>query len=203
MNNEINAVIFDIGNVLNRVDFMAMAARLAKHSPLSAEEVRDVVWMTGLEHEIETGKYDSREYFRRIKELIKGEEDWNFEEFVEEYNSGLTMSSEGEEALLLASRSKRVFLLSNSPYLHALWVFEQEILATLPEFIIFSYQEGVMKPDPRIWQILLERARLRAEKCLFIDDLMDNCKAAGRLGMKTIHFKAAEANLVHEVRKWL
>ena len=199
----IDAVIFDIGNVINRVDFMGMAARLAKHSPLSAAEVRAAVWGTGLELEIETGQYDSREYFRRIKDLIRGEDAWDFETFVEEYKSGLSMTSEGKEALELASQSKRVFLLSNTPYLHALWVFEQEILATLPEFSIFSYQEGVMKPDPRIWQILLERAKLKAEDCLFIDDTLNNCKAAATLGMKTIHFKAAEANLLHEVRKWL
>jgi 2-haloacid dehalogenase len=36
--------------------------------------------------------------------------------------------------------------------------------------IVVSGQEGVMKPDPRIYEILLERAGLAAADCVFIDD---------------------------------
>jgi putative hydrolase of the HAD superfamily len=78
-------------------------------------------------------------------------------------------------------------------------MFEQEILATLPEQMFLSYREGIMKPDPRLWEIFFERTRLAAETCLFIDDMLENCEAARSIGVHAIHFKRPEMTLLDEI----
>lgn len=55
--------------------------------------------------------------------------------------------------------------------------------------IVVSGAEKVIKPDPRIYQILLERYGIQAKESLFIDDNYVNVKAAQQLGFQTIHLE--------------
>ena len=57
---------------------------------------------------------------------------------------------------------------------------------------ILSYRDGVIKPDPAIYQTCLEQYQLTAERCLFIDDRKDNCEAAQKFGIHTVHFQTFE-----------
>lgn len=59
---------------------------------------------------------------------------------------------------------------------------------TLFDGIICSGREGVLKPDPAIYHLLLERYGLAASECVFIDDSLKNIEAARHLGFKTIHY---------------
>ncbi len=54
--------------------------------------------------------------------------------------------------------------------------------------VAVSAHEGVVKPDPAIYQILLDRNALSASDCLFIDDSPANIAGAAALGFDTIHF---------------
>jgi 2-haloacid dehalogenase len=58
--------------------------------------------------------------------------------------------------------------------------------------IVISGQAGSAKPEPGIYQSLLERAGRKAEQCLFIDDSADNIAAARRLGFQTILYQTPE-----------
>lgn len=58
---------------------------------------------------------------------------------------------------------------------------------------IVSGAEGVVKPDPRIFEILIERTGLVPERALFIDDSQRNVEAAASLGFHTHRFEHAEA----------
>ena len=58
--------------------------------------------------------------------------------------------------------------------------------------IVVSGEEGVIKPDPRLFQILLERYRFDAADAVFIDDNPKNAHAASALGMHGIHFQSPE-----------
>lgn len=57
------------------------------------------------------------------------------------------------------------------------------------EGIVVSGDEKMMKPDPRIYQLLFERYGLNPEESIFIDDSPRNVEAARELGMTGIHFK--------------
>jgi|SRR4029453_11085849 2-haloacid dehalogenase len=60
------------------------------------------------------------------------------------------------------------------------------------EGIVVSGMEGVMKPDPRIFHILVERYRVSAESAVFIDDVAENAAAASALGIHGIHFRSPD-----------
>jgi 2-haloacid dehalogenase len=54
--------------------------------------------------------------------------------------------------------------------------------------IVLSGQEKVIKPDPRIFEILLARYELAPQEVVYIDDNQKNATAAITLGMHGIHF---------------
>ena len=57
--------------------------------------------------------------------------------------------------------------------------------------IVLSGQVKLAKPDPRIFQLLLDRAGCTAGECLFIDDSETNIKAARALGFQTIQYQSS------------
>jgi len=57
--------------------------------------------------------------------------------------------------------------------------------------IVVSGEEGVIKPDLRIFRILLERYGIAPEHAVFIDDNAANTAAAAALGMHGIHFRSS------------
>jgi 2-haloacid dehalogenase len=58
--------------------------------------------------------------------------------------------------------------------------------------ILVSGEVRLVKPDPRIFAVLLDRIGSKPEECLFIDDSMRNVIVADQLGFKAIHFESAE-----------
>jgi len=59
--------------------------------------------------------------------------------------------------------------------------------------IVVSGDERVIKPDPAIYRLLLQRNGLKAGDCVFIDDSLKNVTGAQAVGMKAIHFTTPEA----------
>lgn len=57
---------------------------------------------------------------------------------------------------------------------------------------VVSGEEKITKPNPEIYQRLLDRYRLIASETIFIDDSLKNIDAARALGFITIHFQDAE-----------
>lgn len=56
------------------------------------------------------------------------------------------------------------------------------------EGIVVSGVEKLIKPDPKIFRLILERYHLKAEESLFIDDNINNINQANSMGFHTIHF---------------
>lgn len=59
--------------------------------------------------------------------------------------------------------------------------------------VVVSGEERVIKPDPAIFHILLDRFGLNADDCLFIDDRADNTEAARNIGFHATTFTDAKA----------
>ena len=68
------------------------------------------------------------------------------------------------------------------------------------EGIVVSGQEKVVKPDLSIYKLLLHRYKIKATESLFIDDSIENIKAARQLGFNTVHIHS-EMNLKAELLK--
>lgn len=63
---------------------------------------------------------------------------------------------------------------------------------------VVSSTEGLAKPDPRIFRVLLERFSLVAERTVMIDDRAPNLEAAAAIGMQAVPFESPEG-----LRGWL
>jgi len=68
--------------------------------------------------------------------------------------------------------------------------------------VIESSKAGVRKPDPRIYQMMLETLGVAAEACVYLDDLGVNCKPAAELGMTAIKV-TSEAQLLTDLARVL
>jgi putative hydrolase of the HAD superfamily len=64
------------------------------------------------------------------------------------------------------------------------------VIADAFEVIVISAEEGVMKPDPLLYQIALERLNCRPQEAIFIDDFAHNIEGAHAVGLHGIHFTA-------------
>lgn len=60
------------------------------------------------------------------------------------------------------------------------------------EAIVLSGDVKLIKPDPRIFEVLLSKIGRAASECLFVDDSVHNIAVAKELGFHTIHFQSPE-----------
>jgi putative hydrolase of the HAD superfamily len=60
---------------------------------------------------------------------------------------------------------------------------------------VISGDVGVRKPDPKIYQMYLDIARLKPDRVLFVDDRIKNVRAAARVGLQTALFAARGPDL--------
>ncbi len=77
---------------------------------------------------------------------------------------------------------------SNADQLH--W---EHILVEVPVMRRFchkmvSFEEGVVKPTREAYCRMVDRVGVAADKCVFVDDRLDNVRAADAFGMKALHY---------------
>ena len=61
------------------------------------------------------------------------------------------------------------------------------------EAVVVSGEERLVKPDPAIFRLLIERHGLEPRRTVFVDDLGANVAAAAALGFRAIQFTSASA----------
>ena len=67
--------------------------------------------------------------------------------------------------------------------------------APLIDITVFSCSEGLMKPDPRLYQVALERLSVKPENCLYIADGISNELAtACKIGMHAVMLSVSGEN---------
>jgi putative hydrolase of the HAD superfamily len=60
------------------------------------------------------------------------------------------------------------------------------------DVVVDSAFVGSRKPEPRIYEITLERLGVAADSALLIDDIELNCTAAEELGIRAVWFQSTE-----------
>ena len=65
--------------------------------------------------------------------------------------------------------------------------------------LILSGDVGLVKPDAKIFELLIRRRNLEVGRTVFIDDSADNVATADQLGFATIHFKEHTTDLCAEL----
>ena len=98
----------------------------------------------------------------------------------------------------LKNHGYSVYYLSNIP---------EDVLALLKERGVLDRFDGgvascevhINKPDPRIYQALLDKYGLKASECVFIDDNLANVQAAFTLGFVGIRMKESVGTLIRSL----
>ena len=107
----------------------------------------------------------------------------------EETLVGVIVGSEKLLRALKAANTHRIYALTNwsaetFPVARKKYDFLQ-----LFEGILVSGEEHLKKPDPKIYQLILDRYQINPSTALFIDDSERNIIGAQSVGLNTIHFK--------------
>ena len=99
------------------------------------------------------------------------------------------------EVLALVKKLKdqhmQLAIISNTIREHALYLTQQGLYDDFDELVL-SYQVDVRKPDPKIFEIALDKLGVDADETFFVDDLSENVDAANRLGIHGILFTSAD-----------
>ena len=193
-NDKIKNIIFDLGDVILNIDVPVASLSFSKLSGREQQEILDLFKEKDLFRQFETGTLDENGFRNYIRELLVFP-DWTDDMIDTAWNSLLLDLPPERVELLKNLRTKyRLFLLSNTSSIHITQVNKILEAATgvkklddLFDKVYLSYEMGLMKPDPAIYQQVLEEQGLVAEETLFLDDNADNVKAAATLGIATIH----------------
>jgi putative hydrolase of the HAD superfamily len=143
---------------------------------------------------LERGEISEREFARRLEEQLHDGFDLTrlrhlYYERIEPNVAMIDFVAE------LRERGLRTALLTNNVReWEPLWRAKLPELDRIFEVVVDSAFVGMRKPEPGIYLLTLERlgASLRAEECLFVDDLEINCQAARDLGLTAVRFEHAD-----------
>jgi len=195
----IKCIISDMGNVFISFDNEIFFKKIAANTSLSQSDVAGLV-SENIEilKSFDKGEISPTEFFNKAVRILKNNFDYN--QFFKIYNDVFDLRAKELQILKKMKENYRVILLSNTDVMRYGFIKKN-----FPEMLIFdayvlSYEEGYMKPDPRIYKAALKKAEAQADECLFIDDKEDNIDAATALGINTIHFTEG-ADLAAELRK--
>jgi epoxide hydrolase-like predicted phosphatase len=75
-------------------------------------------------------------------------------------------------------------------------------LDRLVDLMIFSDEEGMAKPDARIYHRAADRLGVPPDETIFVDDVLRNVEAARAVGMLAVHFRNT-AQAVAEIEHYL
>lgn len=183
---------FDMGNVMLNFDHHRGCRQMAAVAGISEELVWKVLFAEGAHWRHESGELNLREYFDLFRRATNSSPD--FEAWV--YAGGAIFEMNRSMKPLLGSLSAarfRMGILSNTCEQHWKYVTGRRfgLIPKSFEILILSHEVKVMKPDPAIYHIAIERTGLPANRNFFVDDRADNVEAAQAAGMDAILFTSA------------
>ena len=74
----------------------------------------------------------------------------------------------------------------------ALGYWKEKFDFSIFDLFINSAEEGIKKPDPKIFLLACEKLKVKPEECLFMDDSLENVESAQKMGMKIIWWNREE-----------
>jgi len=184
----IKAIISDMGQVVLWFDNSQFYRRLSQVSSFNEEQIRQMVRdHFDLIELFDKGQISPQEFYTKIISLTGAH--LSFEAFQEAYCDVFSPNYPVIEILKRARNFYRLVLLSNTDILRFSFIQQRFPEVMIFDSLVLSYHVGLMKPHPRIYQIALEAAQVRAAEAIFIDDLEENVRMAEALGMATILYR--------------
>ena len=186
MNQEIEFVYFDLGNILLNFDPVVSYTNMAKLFDVDPIEGRKALYDSGVESQFEHGALSPQDFADEIRRSFDRQEAEISNESLFESISNMFTPIESMNGVLQAvrDRGRKVGLLSNTCFAHWNWILAQRFDVFNFEFdeLILSFQVGSMKPQRRIYEVAQHAAATPVENILFIDDRHENVDAALAFG---------------------
>ena len=190
--NMIKNLIYDFGRVLVTYDF----EHISSFGFASEEDLQSFVNIVSDPAFVRRCDLELIPFEDLIREMQHTYPQWKeqWQLFYDRYLEFVTGEMPGMYAYMteLKARGYKLYGLSNWCSTIYRVMKEYKIFNLLDGFVVSSdYQ--VVKPDPAIYRVLLDKYDLKAEECVFADDRADNVEAAQQVGMQAIVFTTTEA----------
>ena len=187
----IKAVIFDIGGVLLDSDRREQDTKQDTGTGLQRDAIFKFIARSGLGDAATRGKISTQELWACVGEQFKVNQQQILDSEAKFIASERLNTELAEFLQSLRPRYKTVMLSNAWPGTREALV-QRYGLDKLADSIIFSYEEGTMKPEAKIYQLALMRLRVQGNETVFLDDRVVNVDGASLLGMHSIHYRDNE-----------
>jgi glucose-1-phosphatase len=180
----IEALIFDIGNVLVPFDWQPFRNRLqagcSNLTPDVEKEFRELIVR------FDVGEMGGEMFSRLAIRMIgfQGDE----REFTSIWNGIFGSNPRMERSILALKDRFPLFLLSNTSDLHLAYLMQN--YTVLQHFAdgVFSFRARCAKPDRKIFETAIQQFGLQPEHTIYVDDLAPNVRSALDVGLKAIRY---------------
>lgn len=191
----IKAIIFDFGDVFINLDKEATSKKLQE---MDIDDLDDEI--TAKNRQYEQGFVTSDEisdYYRAQFPQLKQDD------FLDSWNAMLLEFPEYRFRFiqkLAKEKDYKLILLSNTNENHINHIksnvsFFKEFSECFDAFYL-SHEIGLRKPDPEIFEFIMDQHDLKPEDCLFIDDTKENTDIAERLGFNTWNIEPTREDII-------
>jgi HAD superfamily hydrolase (TIGR01509 family) len=177
--------LFDIGKVLLDFDFLRSLARVLP--PGLVPRFDRIATLLDRRSEFETGAITPDDFVNwALAELHSPASPDEFRDAWRHVFSPIPAM--WSTVRKLAADGHRLILFSNTNALHCPWVFDE-----FPEFHLFeeavlSFEVGIMKPDPGIYQHAIDTYGLEPSLTRYIDDLPENIAQGRESGFRCFQY---------------
>ena len=176
--------IFDMDDVLYDYDWRQRMAGMTAMTGLSLDELRERWWTAEGEWAAEAGGFESgTEYLAALEEALGCPVDET--EWVRVRGAAMTVRPDSIAAVRRAAELGRVTLLTNNGALTArhLRTLAPELVDVFGDHLFTSSEYGARKPDPVVFERVLESYGVPADRAFFADDMPENVEGAASVGI--------------------
>ena len=183
----IKAVIFDFGGVLLRTESLDGRLHWEQKLGLGYRQAEEIVFNSEMGRKAQHGEISYAELWQWVGAHF-GISALDLQQFEVDFWAGDVLDTQLVELIRGLRPFYQTALISNAFNDLRDALVNQFGIADAFDVIVISSEEGVMKPNPGLYQIALERLGVQANEAVFIDDFQHNIAGAKAVGMAGIHF---------------
>ncbi|MFP4497031.1 MAG: HAD family hydrolase [Vulcanimicrobiota bacterium] len=185
---DIKAIIFDLGNVIIKVDPTPSLKKISSLTGFSQLEIEKRVLDEELITKHETGQIPSGNVMKSFREKLGNKVE--IEKTTQLFQEFLKEPLIAPDFLSQLGLRYPLYLLSNTNKIHYEHFINSYPYQNIFKEVFLSYKIKHMKPDTRIFEFAINKISLKAHNLLFIDDSVKNVEAAVSMGIHGIHFES-------------
>jgi putative hydrolase of the HAD superfamily len=188
----IKAFIFDFGRVISSQKPLSLFRSYENDLGLAPESLNQIMFSSPLWREALLGRKTAKEFWHSIGPELGLKSHEEIVEFRRRYHSDESINSEVLNLIQQLHNRYKLAVLSNSPPGLDRWLADWGIIE-LFDVIFCSGDEGLIKPDPAVYNLTLQRLGVLPHEAVFIDDTDGHVEAAQKLGIHGIIFTNADS----------